>query len=87
MVNCGGNKMSEQQFNSIPFKWLAEPNQLINESVRGFVYRNEEGSKLFIMNNAANSTFIVKLFFDTENTEHFDLVYSNKEVRIFKVRA
>ena len=85
-VICGGNKITEQQFSALPFKWIPEPNQLINESTRGFVYRNEQGSKLFIMNSAANSTFIVKLFFDTEKTENFDLAYSNKEVRIFKVK-
>src|SRR3989338_2774490 len=84
-VTCGGNRISEQQYNSLPFKRITEPNQIIDQKSRAFVYRNESGTKLFILNGPANNTFITKLFFDIENVSNFELAYSNKEVRIFKV--
>jgi len=82
---CGGNNLPEQEFNSLPSTWQSQPNQMIAEGVRGFVYRNEEGSKIFIMNVAANNTMIVKLFFKSPQANAFNLVYSNKEVRLFEL--
>ncbi|MCR4335850.1 MAG: hypothetical protein NUV57_04915, partial [archaeon] len=84
-VQCGGNTLSEQEYLSIPFKRLEEPNQLLEGSQRVFIYRNEIGDKLFIMNKAANDSMIVRLFFNIDNEPKFDEVYSNKEVRIFKL--
>ncbi|MAG18446.1 MAG: hypothetical protein CL944_03165 [Candidatus Diapherotrites archaeon] len=84
-VQCGGNVLTEQDYLSLPFKRLEEPNQLLGDSQRVFIYRNEIGSKLFIMNKAANDSMIVKLFFNIDNEPEFDEIYSNKEVRIFKL--
>ncbi len=85
-VRCGQNAIPEQGYNSLPFKRVEEPNQIIDQRSRAFVYRDEDGEGLFILNKAANDTFITKLFFDIENIQHFELVYSNKQVRVFKVK-
>jgi len=84
-VHCGGNALPEQEYLSMPFKRLEEPNQLLGDSQRVFIYRNEIGNKLFIMNKAANDSMIVRLFFNIDNEPEFDEIYSNKEVRIFKL--
>ncbi|MBI4210207.1 MAG: hypothetical protein HY544_01730 [Candidatus Diapherotrites archaeon] len=84
-VRCGQNTIPKAQFDALPFRKIAEPNQLISSTSKAFVYRNEAGTSLFILNRAGNDTFIVTLLFDTENVKRFELVYSNKQVRIFKV--
>ncbi|VVB99452.1 Oligosaccharyl transferase STT3 subunit [uncultured archaeon] len=84
-VNCGGNSFSEAQFNSFPTTRVEQPNILIGGKTRAYVYRNEDGSKVFLMNQASNDTFIVKLFFEQASIKHFQQVYANKDVRIFKI--
>jgi len=85
--NCGGNKLSAEQYSALPTTWQSQPNQIINAGQRGFVYRNESNSKLFILGGTANNTMIVKLFFKSpEVLDKFELVHSNNEVRIFKVK-
>ncbi|HZX19946.1 MAG TPA: hypothetical protein VFF13_02945, partial [archaeon] len=81
---CGGNNISEQQYFALPTKRAAQPNQILQGNVPVYIYRNVDNTTLFIMNDAANNSMIVKLFFDIENTPDYELVYSNKEVRIFK---
>lgn len=86
-VRCGGNLLSEEEYNSLPYKRIEEPNQLLQGKARVFVYRNEAGAKIFIFNKQANDTFIVRLFFDKESLTNFEQVYDFKEVRLFKVKS
>lgn len=83
-VQCGNNNLSLEQYNALPTKRIEEPNQTVQSQFRAFVYRNEAGTKLFMLNKAANDTMIVKLFFDTENVDGFEEIYTNKSVKIFK---
>ena len=38
------------------------------------------------MNNAANDAFITRLFFDPAGVQNFELVHSEKQVRIYRVK-
>ncbi len=83
-VQCGGNQLPESEYNALPSRRIEEPNQVLQGKQRVFIYRNESGTKLFIINKAANDTFLVKMFFEKEKLAHFEQIYENKEVRIFK---
>lgn len=83
-VTCGGNTLSQQEYLGLPFKRIEQPNQILDNTTRVFIYRNEAGNALFIMNTAANNSYIVRLFFDVENVDGFEEVYTNKAVRIYK---
>ena len=83
---CGNNALSEVQFLALPGKWVAEPNQVIDQTQRAFVYRGPSNDSIFIMNKAANDAFVTKIFFDSDNIKNFDLVYSNKQIRILRVK-
>ncbi|HIH09597.1 MAG TPA: hypothetical protein HA254_02900 [Candidatus Diapherotrites archaeon] len=84
-VQCGGNQLSKAEYFSLPSAHIDEPNQFIDQRTRAFIYRNEEGSKLFVMNKPANDTFVTRLFLDTKNLTHFKLVHSDREVRVFEI--
>jgi len=83
-VQCGGNNLSEEEYLALPFERIEVPNQVIEQKVRVFIYRNRDATKLFIFNKEMNDTLIVKLFFGIDELDSFEEFYSNKEVRIFK---
>ncbi|MBI2597960.1 MAG: hypothetical protein HYW50_02075 [Candidatus Diapherotrites archaeon] len=83
--SCGPNNLNEAQINTIPTKWVSEPNQLIDKQVPGFVYRNPDNSTIFILNPATNNSMIAKLWFNEGNLKHFEPVHENKKVKIFKI--
>ncbi len=83
---CGSNTLSEAQYNALPATWSSEPNQLISQTQRAFLYRSPSTGTLFLLNKASNDAFMTKLFFaPPDSIKHFALVYSNKQVRVFKV--
>ncbi|MEK6958160.1 MAG: STT3 domain-containing protein [archaeon] len=84
--NCGGNSLTQEQYNALPSQWISQPNQVL-QTTRVFIYRSPSTGSLFILNNEANNTMIVKLFFNEATLKNFEQVYSNKEVKIFKVKA
>ncbi len=84
--NCGNNTLTEAQYMALPSIWISEPNQTIGQTQRAFVYRNESANSLFLLNKAANEAFVTKLFFAPDAIQNFELVYSNKQVRVYKVK-
>ncbi|MBU2476464.1 glycosyltransferase family 39 protein [Candidatus Micrarchaeota archaeon] len=88
--NCGGNSLSTEAMNSIPTKYITQPNQLYNERVPIFIYREKNNSVLYMFNDAANNSMINKLWFDDPAIKNFALVYDSTDdnapgVKIFKV--
>ncbi len=84
--NCGGNPLTEEQYNALPSQWISQPNQVL-QTTRVFIYRSPSTGSLFILNNEANNTMITRFFFNEATLKNFEQVYSNKEVKIFKVKA
>jgi len=83
--NCSGNILSAEQINSLPTKYATTPNQLINERVPVFIYREEDNSRLYMFNAAANESMITRIWFEDPTITKFPIVYENNGVKIFKV--
>ncbi len=84
--NCSGNVLTEQQINSLPTQYITQANQLYNERLPVFIYREKDNSKLYMFNDAANKSMIVRLWFeDPAVSSLFSVVYENSGVKIFKV--
>ncbi|MCR4368457.1 MAG: hypothetical protein NUV67_00960, partial [archaeon] len=84
VLQCASISLTAQQYSALPSAWISEPNQTLNTQAKVFIYRNQEGNKLFLFNKAANDSFLVKLYFDTQNVSDLKQVYSSKGVRIFE---
>lgn len=85
VFSCGNNNLNETQMNSLPVQWVSQPNQLIENKVPGFVYTTQEKDYLVLFNQATNSTFGARLWFNDPSIKHFEEVYQNKQVKVFKV--
>jgi dolichyl-diphosphooligosaccharide--protein glycosyltransferase len=83
--NCGGNILDKQQINSLPTKYITQPNQLLNERLPVFIYREKDNSKIYMFNAAANNSMIVRMWFEDPSISKFPIVYENAGVKIFKV--
>jgi dolichyl-diphosphooligosaccharide--protein glycosyltransferase len=85
--DCGGNKLNEQQMNSLPTSWISQANNFLNERTPVFIYRTAENSRIYILDPNANSTVLAKLWFNDVSITGMGIkeVYSNKAVKIFKV--
>jgi len=83
--NCEGNILTETQLNGIPTEWTAIANQLIAENVPGFVYRAPDNSSIYIFNQKTNNTMSVRLWMNDPSIRHFEEVYQNEGVKVFKV--
>ncbi|MFH1643919.1 MAG: hypothetical protein ABIA74_01970, partial [bacterium] len=83
--NCGGNILSPEQINALPTKYITQPNQLYNERLPIFIYREKDNSIIYMFNDAANETMITRIWFEDPTITKFPIVYENRGVKIFKV--
>ena len=83
--NCNGNMLTSQQLQGIPTTWIPVENQLIAENTPGFVYRDSDNSKIYIMNRKTNNTMIARLWLADPSITHFDEVFSKGDVKVLKV--
>jgi len=82
---CRDNTFTEDSMSQIPTEWSDTPLDVIN-GIPFFVYRLEDNSKIFFLNqNANNSTFAKIWFNEKEHSEIFSKVYENGNVRIYNV--
>ncbi|MFH1751984.1 MAG: STT3 domain-containing protein [archaeon] len=82
---CGPNTLDEAQMNFIPTIWAAQPNQLQGNQYPIFIYREEDNGKLYLFNLAVNNSFLVRLWMNDPSIEHFEEVYAEGQVKVFKV--
>lgn len=82
---CGGNTISQTDMNKFPTTWTNKPNELIN-GVPMFVYKSEKNDVIYIINSAINNSVYAKIYFkDPSTPKIYDYVYTNNEVKVFKV--
>ncbi len=83
---CGPNTIPEQQMNGIPTVWTPIPNTQLNDRVPAFIYREEDSSKIYIVNDGTNNSMIMRLWMnEPEAIKYFEELYSDGDVKIFKV--
>lgn len=86
---CGGNIFSEEQMNGLPSMWIDQPNLDLNPTTPsfepGFIYREADNSAIYVVNPAENSSMLLRLWMHDPSITHFEEVYGNNGVRIFKV--
>lgn len=85
IFTCGPNTLFESQMNGLPTEWLSSPNQLIEQTVPGYVYTNENKSFIFLFNDATNKSMVTRLWFGDPSITKFTEIYSNDQVKIFRV--
>ncbi|MBN2127785.1 MAG: hypothetical protein JW703_05385 [Candidatus Diapherotrites archaeon] len=83
---CGSNTIPENEMNLFPTKYISQPNIFLDERTPGFVYREEDNSKIYILNGISNSTFMSHLWFNDPELKNYEEVYWNKDVKVFKVK-
>ncbi|MEM4261455.1 MAG: STT3 domain-containing protein [Candidatus Diapherotrites archaeon] len=82
---CGNLGITEEQYLKFPTKRINEPNAALSQTSRGFVYRNQEETKLYIFSKASHDTLIARMFISPETIPWLEEVYTNNEVKVFKV--
>ncbi len=83
--HCGGNTFSGAQITAIPDRWIAEPNNMGSDRVPLFIYRSTEKTHIFALNAAQNNTMLTRLWFSEPSIKHFEVVYSQPQIKILKV--
>ncbi len=83
---CGSNTIPEKEMNSFPTTYVSQPNIFLDQRTPGFIYKTKNNSKIYILNNETNKTFIARLWFNDPSVKNFEEVYSNKSVKVFKVK-
>jgi asparagine N-glycosylation enzyme membrane subunit Stt3 len=86
-IVCGGNTFPQGEFEALPSVWQQDPNTLIAQNTPGFVYREGDGSKIYVFSTRANELMLVRLWMgDPAVREKFTEIYRNSGgVRIFEV--
>jgi len=78
----------------LPTTWTDKPLTYTSGRDSLFMYRSPDNSKVFLLRpnqvepNAGqitNNSMGSRLFFEDASLEHFELVYSNNEVKIYKI--
>jgi len=83
---CGGNRIPEEQMNLLPVNWTNIPIEIKDGTMPLFAYRAPDNSRMYIINSATNNSVLAKIWFHEPNAAaHFEEVYNNTEVKIFKV--
>ncbi len=84
---CGPNKLSAEQLNSLPSSWRSSPNQLYQQKMPIFIYRDRQNRFMYYFNVPENLTIGARLwFYEPETEKYFTLAYENPGVKIFKVK-
>jgi asparagine N-glycosylation enzyme membrane subunit Stt3 len=85
IYTCGSNVFQEQQLLFYPTQWSPNANQIIENNVPLFLYRDKDNQQMFMFNAASNNIMTTKLWFNDPSITHFKEVYANPGVKIFKV--
>lgn len=84
--SCGGNTIPEQQMNLLPTTWTNKPIEIKDGTTPLFAYRTPDNSRMYIVNSATNNSLLARIWFhESGAAEHFEEVYRNTEVKVFKV--
>ena len=85
-VSCGGNNFPAGTWQSIPSTWQSTPNQLYQERVPLFLYRDSSAYIFYVMNEATNNSIPARLWFnEAEAMKFFEQSYSGQGIKIFKI--
>jgi dolichyl-diphosphooligosaccharide--protein glycosyltransferase len=83
--SCGRNQIAKDQFEKLPTKWNNVPLEFYNGKFPEFIYRN--GNSLVVLNNAMNNSNLAKVWFNSSETSaYYEEVFSNGQVKIFKIK-
>ncbi|MBR9707431.1 MAG: hypothetical protein GOV15_03270 [Candidatus Diapherotrites archaeon] len=92
---CNGLDLLPNSFmDSIPTVWSETPLQYSDGKYPIYVYRSEGNNRLYFLQpnsvnpyagTKTNEAMGVRLFFNDPSLKHFQMVYQNPEVRVFKV--
>ncbi len=84
---CGGNRWSEAEMNSLPTNWQSQALGVTEQSVPYFVYRDSDNMNVYFLNIATNESMLAKLWFNqTEAAQYFEEVYGSEGMKIIKVK-
>jgi len=82
---CGGNVISEDEFNKISDTWLNTPSDIINGTPI-FIYRAKDNSELYILNSAVNESIFAKIWLSEPSVDGYaTIVHQEGNVRIYQV--
>ncbi len=84
-VECGPNKIPLAQYQSLPTTWVSTPNQ-VQDRMPLFIYRDNDFTRLYIVNSATNSSLLARLWFKAPGIEHFEEIYYAKGIKIIRVK-
>ena len=84
-VDCQGNSISREQWNTIADKWKSTPDDFQNGSEPVFYYRTN--NELLIMNQVMNNTNLLKVWMNSDETNKYYTVAYNKDgIKILKIK-
>ncbi len=84
-VSCGGNSIGASDWNKLSTKWKQVPDDFQNGSLPLFYYRTND--QLLVMNNIMNNINLTKVWTNSDETsKYYEQVYSNKGIKIFKIK-
>jgi len=84
---CGGNVLNEGQAASLRKDWTTQASQLYEQRIPLFIYLDQDNYAMYIVNPAANSSIVVRLWFhQPEVMEYFEEVYGSRGIKIFRIK-
>ncbi|MBI2530531.1 MAG: hypothetical protein HYW05_05320 [Candidatus Diapherotrites archaeon] len=84
-IECGPNKIPLAQYQSLPTAWTDIPNQ-VQDRMPLFIYRDNDFTRLYIVNSATNSSLLARLWFRAPDITHFEEIYYAKGIKIIRVK-
>lgn len=84
-IECGPNKIPLAQYQSLPTTWTSTPNQ-VQDRTPLFIYRDNDFTRLYIVNPATNSSLLARLWFKAPDITRFEEIYSAKGIKIIRVK-
>jgi len=84
-IECGPNKIPLAQYQSLPTTWTSIPNQ-VQDRMPLFIYRDNDFTRLYIVNSATNSSLLARLWFKAPDITHFEEIYYAKGIKIIRVK-
>ncbi|MBI4043462.1 MAG: hypothetical protein HY393_01490 [Candidatus Diapherotrites archaeon] len=82
---CAGNVLNEQQMLNLPVGWGTIPNQLIDNRIPMFAYREKDHSSIYLFNVPANKSLLVRAWFGDPTLRHFKEIHQEKGVKVFQL--
>ncbi|MBS3061344.1 MAG: hypothetical protein J4215_02065 [Candidatus Diapherotrites archaeon] len=93
-VNCAGNRIPKNTFQTIPTAWTDKPTTIEDQRNPIFLYRSADSGRLIKLSAKVNSTVFAKVWLHApEMANLFEEVYPNnvsgateKEFKVFKIK-